>query len=141
MSRKLTSIEINGTYYRSQKVRHANFKTPDFVSLARACGVAVAIAGDSDYPQIADISADFVYASIMGTSEPLGYSEAALDLWADRARTWAKGGMPEGLETMTKQPDGKSGRDVFLYVISGFKARNPQAAMALIERIGLRSRS
>ena len=27
-------------------------------------------------------------------------------------------------------------RDVFLYVISGFKPRNPAAAMALIDRLG-----
>ena len=35
-------------------------------------------------------------------------------------------------------PDGADGqeREVFLYVISGFKERNPAAAMALIERVG-----
>jgi hypothetical protein len=33
-------------------------------------------------------------------------------------------------------PAPAEGRDVFLYVISGAKALNPAAAMALIERLG-----
>jgi uncharacterized protein YecE (DUF72 family) len=118
-------------------VRNATFKTPEFVALAREHGVAIVIAADSEYPQIADITADFVYARIMGTSETedLGYSEAALGRWAERARTWAAGGAPDDLGPLTEQA-GKSPRDVFLYVISGFKPRNPSAAMALIERLG-----
>ena len=37
----------------------------------------------------------------MGTSqaEEKGYSGDALDLWTERARVWARGGIPEGLET------------------------------------------
>jgi len=63
------------------EVRHESFRHPEFVSLAREHGVAIVISGDSDYPQIADITAPFVYARIMGTvdSEALGYSEKALD--------------------------------------------------------------
>jgi uncharacterized protein YecE (DUF72 family) len=124
------------------EVRHASFKSPDFVALARTHGVAIVIAGDSDHPHIADVSADFVYARIMGTSEtkPLGYSESALDQWAERARTWSAGGAPDDLSSMAKTPAGKSRRDVFIYVISGFKARNPAAAMALIERVKNASR-
>ena len=119
------------------EIRHASFETPDFVALARQYGVAIVTAGDSPYPQIADVTADFVYARIMGTSEAedLGYSGPALELWADRARTWAAGGAPGGLETVASAPGARSERDVFLYVISGFKARNPQAAMALVERV------
>jgi uncharacterized protein YecE (DUF72 family) len=124
------------------EVRHASFKSPDFVALARAHGVAIVIAGDSDDPQIADLSADFVYARIMGTSEaePLGYTKSALDQWAERARTWSAGGAPDDLSSVAKTPGGKSRRDVFIYVISGFKARNPAAAMALIERVKNASR-
>ena len=32
-------------------------------------GVAVVIAGDSEYPEIADVTAPFVYARIMGTAK------------------------------------------------------------------------
>src|SRR5690606_7912148 len=100
-------------------------------------GVAIVIAADSKYPQIADITAPFVYARIMGTSESeeKGYGEADLDLWAERAKLWHAGNVPPGLETATEQKEDGVSRDVYLYVISGFKERNPAAAMALIERI------
>jgi uncharacterized protein YecE (DUF72 family) len=119
------------------EVRHPSFKTPDFVALAHEHGVAIVTAGDSEYPQIADVTAPFVYARIMGTAEnePNGYSAGGLDKWAQRARAWARGGAPHGLETVTADARRAGSRDVFLYVISGFKARNPAAAMALIERV------
>lgn len=119
------------------EVRHESFKMKEFVALARSRNVAVVITGDSRYPQIADVTAPFVYARIMGTqeTEPLGYSDERLDLWAERAKSWAKGGSPAGLETLAPLT-GAVSRDVFLYVISGCKPRNPAAAMALIERIG-----
>lgn len=103
------------------EVRHDSFATPEFTALARQHGVAVVFAGDCEYPQIREATAPFVYARIMGTSAKpkKGYSDRQLDAWAERARSWAA-----------------EGRDVFLYVISGFKARNPAAAMALIERLG-----
>ena len=105
--------------------------------MVRDRGVAVALAADADYPQIADITAPFVYARIMGTreTEPLGHSTASLNLWAQRAKQWAMGDAPTGLDLVTmQQPDGAE-RDVYLYVISGDKARNPAAAKALIERL------
>ena len=97
--------------------------------------MAVAVAGDGDYPEIADPTASFVYARIMGTreTETHGYSAKSLNLWAKRARTWAKGEAPGGLAYVEK-PAGGAPRDVYLYVISGHKAKNPAAAMALIER-------
>ena len=52
-----------------------------------------------------------------------------------RAKTWAAGGSPPDLKTVAPQT-GDAGRDVFLYVISGFKDRNPAAATALIDRVG-----
>ena len=120
------------------EVRHDSFRTPEFTGLLRKFGVAAVVAGDSDYPQIADVTAPFVYARIMGTREdagPDGYDDASLDLWADRARTWASGGAPEGLDYVEKPATGAP-RDVFLYVISGHKVSNPAAAMALIGRTG-----
>ncbi len=118
------------------EVRHETFHTPEFVEMLRVYGVAAVISGDSDHPQIADATAPFVYARIMGTvaDEPLGYSSAALDTWVERARAWATGRQPVGLDYVAPvTPTGP--RDVYLYVISGHKAHNPQAAMALIDRL------
>jgi uncharacterized protein YecE (DUF72 family) len=120
------------------EVRHASFRSPDFIALVREHGVAVAIAADSAYPQIADPTASFVYARIMGTQETAesGYSDAALDLWVKRARAWASGAAVDGLDCVEpRSADGKA-RDVYIYVISGHKVRNPAAAMALLRRLG-----
>lgn len=119
------------------EVRHESFRSPAFIALTREHGAAVVIAGDSDYPQIADLSAPFVYARIMGTAEgePEGYTDKALDRWAERARTWAAGGMPDDLATAGAKPLPAKHRDVYLYVISGHKVRNPAAAAALIRRL------
>jgi uncharacterized protein YecE (DUF72 family) len=136
---RLLPASVDGLAIRHVvEVRNESFQTPEFVALARTHGVAIAIAGDSKYPQIADLTAPFVYARIMGTtdSEAAGYSSSALDLWADRAKTWAAGGAPTDLKTAAPLQPGDAGREVFLYVISGAKERNPAAAMALIERVG-----
>ncbi len=135
---KLLPASVDGLAIRHVvEVRNDSFRTPEFIALTRSHGVAVVIAGDSEYPQIADVTAPFVYARIMGTteSEPAGYSSSALDLWARRAKTWAAGGSPPDLEIAAPPLPHRGGREVYLYVISGAKERNPAAAMALIERV------
>ena len=118
------------------EVRHESFSSPEFVALARDRGVGVVVAADGKYPQIADVTGPYVYARIMGTTEEedAGYSRLALDAWADRAKAWARGESVPGLKTIAP-PAEPEARDVFLYVISGFKAKNPLAAIALIERL------
>lgn len=136
---KLLPKRVEGrTIRHAVEVRHDSFRTPDFVAMARAYGVAIVVAGDSDFPQIADVTAPFVYARIMGTreGEAQGYPDEILDLWAERARLWNAGQMPQDLETAAPQPTDGAARDVYLYVISGHKTRNPGAAMALIDRLG-----
>jgi uncharacterized protein YecE (DUF72 family) len=119
------------------EVRHESFRTEQFVDLLREQQIASVIAGDSDYPQIADATAPFVYARIMGTkkSQEIGYSKAALETWAMRAKVWAAGESPADLQTVTPRKAKVMPRDVYLYVISGHKVSNPGAAMALIEQV------
>jgi len=73
----------------------------------------------------------------MGTTEahPLGYAEDDLDRWVERARLLRSGTVPADLATMGKSIAAQSSRDVFVYVISGFKIQNPTAAMAMIRRL------
>ncbi|MDP3340877.1 DUF72 domain-containing protein [Frigidibacter sp.] len=105
------------------ELRHEAFHdksvAAEAAALAKAHNVAIVIAGDSPYPRIAEPTADFVYARIMGTEDThlLGYAPKALDAWAAQAKDWA------------------NTRDVYLYVISGAKARNPSAARALMDRL------
>jgi uncharacterized protein YecE (DUF72 family) len=145
---RLLPAHVDGQPVRhAVEVRHDSFRNADFISLVRAHSVAVVVSGDSKYPQIADLTAPFVYARIMGTaeSEACGYSDGALDVWADRLLRWTSGGIPEGLDVVAEpaglHDDKKTARDVYLYVISGFKTLNPAAGMALIERVGLRGAS
>jgi uncharacterized protein YecE (DUF72 family) len=135
---KLLPHEVDGrTLRHAVEVRHDSFNAPDFIALLREYKVAVITSGDSEFPQIADITAPFVYARIMGTTEghALGYAPAELDAWAERARQWASGEVPKDLKSASRDQPKPEPRDVYLYVISGFKEKNPAAAMELIERV------
>ena len=118
------------------EVRHASFATEAFVDLARAHNVAVCASENPDYPLIADVTADFVYARLMkGRDEiPTGYAPENLDAWATRFRAYAAGETPADLQTLAPKPPATT-RDVFAFFISAGKVRAPAAAMALAERV------
>lgn len=122
------------------EVRHESFRTPEFVAIAREHGVAIITAGDSDYPQITDLTAPFSYLRIMGTepTHPKGYAAPALKAWAERVKALAAGEAPPGLARPLAKAEAAKPRDVFLYVISGAKAHNPAAALALIDLLSKR---
>jgi uncharacterized protein YecE (DUF72 family) len=119
------------------EVRHESFACKEFVDLARRHSVAVVIADHAEYPQIADLTADFVYARIQKSreEEPLGYRAGQLDEWTRIAKSWAAGHAPEGLSYVAGKDSARASRDVYLLMISGAKVRNPAAAMALMERL------
>ncbi|HEV2865891.1 MAG TPA: DUF72 domain-containing protein [Allosphingosinicella sp.] len=119
------------------EVRHESFRCREFVAMARAADVAIVIAEHDEYPQIADLTSDFVYVRLQRTreDEPTGYPAAELDRWASVARGWAKGESPAGLSYLSETRAPVQPRDVFLFVISGAKVRNPLAAEALIGRL------
>jgi uncharacterized protein YecE (DUF72 family) len=119
------------------EVRHESFLVPAFIDLLRKFSVAVVLVESGKHPLIADVTGDFVYARLQGTSdkEKTGYPAKALDLWAKRGRAWADGGAPDDLATVGGKAPAKAKRDVFIYMISGAKVRAPAAAMALIERL------
>lgn len=116
--------------------RHDSFKCAEFVDMARSADVAIVVAEHETYPQIADLTADFVYARLQVAveEEPLGYGEAALDRWARVAKAWAEGESPAGLDYVGEAAAAVS-RDVFLFFIGAAKVRNPLAAEALARRL------
>jgi uncharacterized protein YecE (DUF72 family) len=119
------------------EVRHDSFATPEAVALLGQYGVAPILAGDSKFPVIADATADFVYMRLMGTTDAhdAGYGANEIAQWMDRAKTYASGNVPEDLPTFAPAAKNEP-RDVFVYVISGEKPRNPLAAQALIAALG-----
>jgi uncharacterized protein YecE (DUF72 family) len=130
---KLLPRKVGGLAIRhAVEVRHDSFKDKKFVELCRKYGVAIIFAADSEFPLIADVTADFIYARIMGTQakEKLGYPPATLKKWAERTKAWEKGVSPK-LPLLAPAAAQKA-RDVFLFVISGAKEKNPAAAQAII---------
>jgi len=119
------------------EVRHESFACREFVAMAGASGIAICIADSEDYPCIADLSADFVYVRLRRSKEeePNGYSEPDLDRWAEAAGQWSTGRYPAKLPYVSDARPPVQPREVFLFVISGAKARNPAAARALIDRV------
>ncbi len=115
------------------EVRHDSFKDKAFVELCRSRGVAIVFGADSEFPLIADVTTDFIYARLMGTAakEKLGYPPAMLKTWAERAKDWEKGESPKASMLLAPAAPKKK-RDVFLFVISGAKEKNPAAAQAII---------
>lgn len=121
------------------EVRHDSFCTPDFTALLRARNIACVYARHQTYPEIADVTADFVYARLQTGSDDCetAYPPAELDDWAGRLKTWAAGGQPADLplvdpaQTAPQQP-----RDVFAFIIHEGKVRAPHGAQALQARVG-----
>jgi uncharacterized protein YecE (DUF72 family) len=135
---KLLPAEMDGQALRHVvEVRHSSFVQPDFVALLRAYGVAAVMADHATHPLLPDPTASFVYLRLQGASEEedTGYSPAALKLWAERAQTWAAGKVPADIPLIAKPEHRPRSRDVFIYMINGFKPKAPAAAMALIERL------
>lgn len=119
------------------EVRSKTFLVPEFVALLRKHDVAVVYAESDDYPAIADVTAGFTYARLQQSQDDIGtgYDDAALDRFASIAKTWAAGGEPDDLPRFGDKPAKKAKRDVFVYMISGAKVRNPAAAKGLIARL------
>ena len=121
------------------EVRHESFRVPEFVALLRKYGIATVLTDKAEFPEIADVTADFVYLRLQRSQEKVatGYPPKELDAWAERARNWAAGGAPkEPAPIGAPEKKAAKSRDVFVFMINGFKPKAPAAAMALIERVG-----
>jgi len=137
---RLLPDELKGLPLRHVlEVRHASFVAPQFAALARRYGAAICYAHHAAYPEMADVTADFVYARLQRGSDdvPTAYPPADLDGWAGRLKAWAAGGQPADLPLADPgaQPEARP-RDVFVYIIHEGKVRAPHGAMALQERVG-----
>jgi uncharacterized protein YecE (DUF72 family) len=129
--------EVAGVKLRhAVEPRHDSFRDPAFVAMARAAGVAIVFADADEFPCIADLSGDFVYARLQRSLDEAatGYSAAELDKWAKVARAWSKGESPAGFPYVAEAPAPRP-RDAYVFFISGAKVRNPAAAEALIGRL------
>jgi uncharacterized protein YecE (DUF72 family) len=120
------------------EVRHDSFRVPGFVALLRKFKMPVVYSEHESYPEIADVTGDFVYLRLQKGDDAIstGYPPKALDAWAQRLRTYAAGDVPDDLPQVDARSAPKAQpRDVFAYVIHEGKVRAPAAAMELIARL------
>jgi uncharacterized protein YecE (DUF72 family) len=103
------------------EVRHPSCNDPAFLDLLTKHGATVVYAEDDEFPKIRHEGSEFAVARLMQTQsdQPAGYPKAEIDRFAKTFTDWSK-----------KQ-------DVFAFFISGAKERNPAAAMALLDKLGL----
>ena len=101
--------------------RHETFRDEAFFDLCRDHDVAVVFGDDDEFPCIDCDTASFAYARLqrMRSDVPTGYDDAALDVFAERARGWQAKGL-----------------DSYIFMINGAKERAPAAALALQQRLG-----
>ncbi len=120
------------------EVRHESFACAEFVAQARKHDVAIVIADHPEYPQIADLTAPFVYARVQKSRDNLaaGYGDGELKEWVRIAKSWSEGHAPAGLAYAASREAAAGGRDVYIFMIGGAKVRNPAAAQALIAGLG-----
>ncbi|HTT10284.1 MAG TPA: DUF72 domain-containing protein [Burkholderiaceae bacterium] len=120
------------------EVRHATFRSPQYLALARRFRVATVFADTDEYPSFADVTGDLVYARLQRSRPEVatGYEAGALDAIADCARLWASGSEPAIAPRIEPPQAAGVARDVFILFIGGAKERAPAAAQALIARLG-----
>jgi uncharacterized protein YecE (DUF72 family) len=125
------------------EVRHDSFCTAEFVALLRQFAMPAVYTDHARYPNIADLTGDFVYARLQRGKDtvPTAYPPKDIAAWAGRLRSWAQGNSPGDLATIDVAQKPKAApRDVFAYVIHEGKVRAPAGAMALIEQLQNKTR-
>lgn len=123
-------LEIDGDrpLRHAVEVRHPSFETPALTDLLRRHDIALVVADSAGrFPDIREITSDFVYVRLHGKDELYvsGYTDQGLDEWAVLCRGWLDG---------TGCPDG-AGRDVYVYFDNDAKVRAPFDAMGLAGRL------
>lgn len=137
--RSALSVDRNRRLRHAMEVRHDSFRDERFIALLRKHRVALVIADTARrWPDLRDVTADFVYIRLHGDQElyASGYGDPALRRWASRIRTWATGGAPPGRLVAEPAPK-RVRRDVYCYFDNDAKVHAPFDAAALMEKLGV----
>ena len=122
----------------AMEIRHESFRDPAFIELLRKHDVALVCADTVDWPLLMDITTDFIYVRLHGSTElyKSAYSRPALKRWAARVAAWRDGQpMTDGHFISARQPKARS-CDVFLYFDNTDKLQAPKDARSLMRRLG-----
>jgi len=111
-------------YRHAFEVRHPSYFHREFFDLLRAHGMAFVIADTAGkFPYAEEVTADFVYVRLHGSEElyASGYTDAELDSWAAKVRSW-------------RSARGEA-RDVYVYFDNDAKVHAPFDAERLAARV------
>lgn len=120
------------------EIRHASFENPDFIDLLHEHDIALVFADTAGtWPYMEDLTSDFVYLRLHGEEQlyASGYDEDAIEFWAERLRTWQKGGQPKDALTMGDGGFAKVKRDAFVYFDNDIKVYAPYDAQNLYAKL------
>jgi uncharacterized protein YecE (DUF72 family) len=117
------------------EVRNASFVTPLFIELLRQYELALVVADTGGrWPELQDVTADFVYLRLHGATElyKSRYSPEALSTWAARLTAWAAGGEPRDGKRLLGDALHRAQRDVYCYFGNTDKLHAPDNALQLL---------
>lgn len=121
------------------EIRHESFRDPAFIAMLRRHKVALVCADTVEWPLLMDLTADFVYCRLHGSTELYrsGYGDDELDRWAERVAAWASGRPMRDGDFAGRQTGRARRRDVFLFFDNTDKRRAPEDAQSLMRRLHL----
>jgi uncharacterized protein YecE (DUF72 family) len=120
--RALTTAEEDRPVHYALEFRSLSFATAPAYAVLRRHGVATVYADTAGrWPKVDEDTGPIRYLRLHGDQElyASGYTDRALDEWAERCSTWAS-----------------AGQDVFVYFDNDIKGFAPHDAMRLIARLG-----
>jgi uncharacterized protein YecE (DUF72 family) len=119
--RSLTETEDDRPLHHALEFRSPTFAVDEAYDVMRRYDVGCVLADTAGrWPKVEQLTGDVMYVRLHGDKElyASGYSDEALDEWAEKCRGWAS-----------------DGRDVYVYFDNDMKGFAPYDAMRLIERV------
>jgi uncharacterized protein YecE (DUF72 family) len=135
-------IDANRPLRHAIEIRHESFRDEAFVRLLRRHSIALVVADTAGkWPLIEDVTADFMYLRLHGDEElyASGYSDEALERWAQRIRSWSAGRQPRDARRISREPPMRRPRDVYCYFDNDVKVHAPFDAAQLMRKLSLPS--
>lgn len=133
--------ERNRRLRHAVEVRHETFVDPAFIRLLRKHRIAWVVADTpKPWPLFEDVTADFVYMRLHGSTELYNsrYTDDELRYWSRCIRAWSRGRQPRGTRLITREPPpARSSRDVYCYFDNTDKRHAPDNARDLMALLGL----
>jgi uncharacterized protein YecE (DUF72 family) len=132
-----TTTDADRPMRHALEVRHTSYCDPALIELLRAHGIALVVADTAGrWPYLEDVTTDFIYVRLHGDVELYisGYTDEALDTWAQQIRGWRTGTGVRSVYTIAAPAPARP-REVFVYFDNDAKVHAPADAISLARRL------